>query len=183
MDEQSGSLRKAGRLTSMVLIARSAPGYSLAQRLLHWGVVLLCLTQIPTSWAIARTHMTHAFMQPAPFDLFLHRVHAWGGWLVLAFAVVRIGLRYFHGVPPLPAASSQMSAVSHALLYGLLFALPITGTGAMYVNSAAFAPIHRLLTWSLLAVAVIHAGGALWHHLVRRDEVLRRMIVGIRTAK
>ncbi|MFH1554215.1 MAG: hypothetical protein DI549_01785 [Ancylobacter novellus] len=187
MDEQSGSVRKTGQLTSVVLIARSASGYSVLQRVLHWGVVLLCLAQVPTSWAIARTHMTHAFMQPAPFDLFLHRVHAWSGWLILAFAVTRIGLRYLHGVPSLPAASSQITrwgaAVSHALLYGLLFALPITGTGAMYVNSAAFAPIHRLLTWSLLTIAVVHAVAALWHHLVRRDEVLRRMIVGIRTAK
>lgn len=187
MDEQSGSIRTVDRQAGMVLIARPAPGYSLVQRLLHWGVVLLCLAQIPTSWAIARTHMTHAFMQPAPFDLFLHRVHAWSGWLILAFAVARIGLRYLHGVPPLPAASSRItrwgSAVSHALLYGLLFALPITGTAAMYVNSATFAPIHRLLTWSLLAVAVVHAGAALWHHFVRRDEVLRRMVVGLRTSK
>lgn len=187
MDEQSGSIRKASRLTSALLVARHAAGYSVVQWLLHWGVVLLCLTQIPTSWAIARTHMTHAFMQPAPFDLFLHRVHAWGGWLVLAFAVVRIGLRYLHGVPPLPAASSQITrwgaAISHALLYGLLFALPITGTAAMYVDSAAFAPIHRVLTWSLLAVVVVHVSAALWHHLIRRDEVLRRMITGVRTAK
>ncbi|WP_371349150.1 cytochrome b [Ancylobacter sp. IITR112] len=187
MDEQSGSIRKVGRQAGMVLIARPASGYSVLQRVLHWGVVLLCLAQIPTSWAIARTHMTHAFMQPAPFDLFLHRVHAWGGWLILAFGVARIGLRYLHGVPPLPAASSRIArwgpAVSHVLLYCLLFALPITGTAAMYVNSATFAPIHRLLTWSLLAVAVVHAVAALWHHLVRRDEVLRRMIVGVRIAK
>ncbi|MFD2029265.1 cytochrome b/b6 domain-containing protein [Ancylobacter dichloromethanicus] len=75
------------------------------------------------------------------------------------------------------------AAISHALLYGLLFALPITGTAAMYVDSAAFAPIHRVLTWSLLAVVVVHVSAALRHHLIRRDEVLRRMITGVRTAK
>jgi len=75
------------------------------------------------------------------------------------------------------------AAVSHALLYGLLFVLPITGTGAMYVNTAAFAPIHRLLTWSLLAVAVVHATAAFWHNLIRCYEVLRRMTTGARTAK
>lgn len=187
MDEQSRRTRTIDRQAGMVLIEGPAPGYSVVQRLLHWSVVLLCLAQIPTSWAIARTHMTHAFMQPAPFDLFLHRVHAWSGWLILAFAVARIGLRYLHGVPPLPAAFSRITrwglALCHALLYGLLFALPITGTAAMYVNSGVFAPIHRLLTWSLLAVALIHVSAALWHHFVQHDEVLRRMVVGGRTAK
>jgi cytochrome b561 len=130
--------------------------------------------------------MSHAFMRPDPFDLFLHRVHAWSGWLILGFAVARVGLRYIHGVPPLPAGSPTItkwgSAVIHAALYGLLVALPITGTGAMYL-SPAFAPIHRMLTWSLLAVALIHAGAALWHHLVLRDDILRRMIFSIRPVK
>lgn len=52
----------------------------------------------------------------------------------------------------------------------------------MYL-SPAFAPIHRMLTWSLLAVALIHAGAALWHHLVLRDDILRRMIFSIRPVK
>lgn len=186
MDKGLGSDTPTRRLSDIVTMARQAAGYSVAQRALHWSVVLLCLTQIPTSWAIARTNMNHAFMRPDPFDLFLRQVHAWSGWLILALAMARIGLRYVHGVPPLPAGSSAIarwgSFASHTALYGLLLALPVTGTGAMYV-SYAFAPMHRLLAWSLLAVALIHAGAALWHHFVWRDEVLRRMIAGFRTSK
>lgn len=129
--------------------------------------------------------MNHAFMRPDPFDLFLRQVHAWSGWLLLALAMARIGLRYIHGVSPLPAGSSALarwgSLASHTVLYGLLLALPVTGTGAMYV-SYDFAPMHTLLAWSLLAVALIHAGAALWHHFVRRDDVLRLMTVGFRTS-
>jgi cytochrome b561 len=161
-------------------------GYSIAQRVLHWAVVLLCLTQIPTSWAIARTHMSYGFLRPAPLDLFLHSVHTWSGWLILVFAAAQLGFRYVFGVPPPPTESFAIarwgSRASHAALYGLLFALPITGTGATYI-SGSFAPIHRWLTWSLLAVACIHAAAALWHHFVRRNDVLRRIIVPVRAAE
>lgn len=182
MDEAQRA--NSGESSAGGTIARSAAGYSVVQRALHWSVVVLCLSQIPTSWAIARTHMNHAFMRPDPFDLFLHQVRAWVGWLILALAMARIGLKRIQGVPSLPASSSNLTrlgAVSiHAALYFLLFALPITGTGAMYV-SGVFAPIHRTLTWCLLAIAVVHAAAALWHHFVRRDEVLLRMIFGART--
>lgn len=187
MDERSVSIRKASRLTRTLLVARPAAGR------LFRGPAALALGRGPAVPDPDSHVMGHC---PHPHDACLHaagsirplshRVHAWGGWLILAFAVVRIGLRYLHGVPPLPAASSQITRWDsgyHALLYGLLFALPITGTGAMYVNSAAFAPIHRVLIRSLLAVAAVHAAAALWHHLIRRDEVLRRMITGVRTAK
>lgn len=167
------------------LVPPDNQSYTLAQRTLHWLVVALCISQVPTSWAIARTHMAHGFMKPDPFDLFLHSVHAWSGWAILAFAIVRLGLRVVQGVPELPDGSSTMvrwgSATSHTVLYALLFALPVTGTGAMYI-SGAFAPAHRFLTWCLLVVAILHAVAALWHHFVKRDHVLRRIILGSRAS-
>lgn len=73
--------------------ARSRTGYSIQQRAMHWAVLALCLVQIPTSWAIRRTHLAHPPAQPDPFDLFLHEVHAWSGWLILALALGQLGLR------------------------------------------------------------------------------------------
>ena len=35
---------------------------------------------------------------------------------------------------------------------------------------------HRILAWCLLACLVIHVGIALYHHLVVRDRMLRRML-------
>ncbi|HML31053.1 hypothetical protein [Xanthobacter flavus] len=32
----------------------------------------------------------------------------------------------------------------------------------------------------MLAVTVVHVSAALWHHFVQRDEVLRRMVVGMK---
>jgi cytochrome b561 len=45
-------------------------------------------------------------------------------------------------------------------------------------NRTIFHPtedIHGYLAYSLFALAGIHAAAALYHHLIRRDDVLRRM--------
>lgn len=161
------------------LLRRQAVGYSAAQRILHWTVLLLCLVQVPTSWAIARTHLAHGLIKPDPFDLFLHQVHAWSGWLILAAVAGRLALRWSYGSPPPPPESPSLirlaATASHAILYGLLMALPITGTIAMYL-SFRLAPIHSLLSWMLLAIILAHVTAALWHHFWRRDDVLVRMI-------
>lgn len=161
------------------ILCRRREGYSAAQRALHWAILFLCLLQVPTSWAIARTHIAHVLLKPDPFDLFLHDLHAWGGWLTLFFVIVQIALRYTHGAPTVSKESSWLvrwaAAASHATLYGLLIALPITGTAAMYLDFT-YGPIHRLLSWALLAVVLAHTSAALWHHFYRRDDVLRRMI-------
>ena len=36
--------------------------------------------------------------------------------------------------------------------------------------------IHALMMWILLGLVVLHAAAALYHHLVRKDAVLRRML-------
>lgn len=45
----------------------------------------------------------------------------------------------------------------------------------MYLSFRA-APLHWLLSWTLLVLALIHVAGALWHHFYRRDDILRRML-------
>jgi cytochrome b561 len=36
--------------------------------------------------------------------------------------------------------------------------------------------IHGYAMWVLLALVVVHAGAALYHHFIRHDNVLRRML-------
>lgn len=38
--------------------------------------------------------------------------------------------------------------------------------------------IHALLAYTAAALLVLHVGAALWHHFVRRDNVLKRMVPG-----
>jgi cytochrome b561 len=153
----------------------SAGRISLAHRLMHWTVLVLCLVQVPTAWAIQRTHMAHLFMKPRPFDLFLHEVHAWSGWTILALVLAQLILRFAYGRPaPVPGLSLFERAVA-AIMHAGLYAVSVTGTIAMYLTFR-IAPLHSILSWTLLILVILHASAALWHHFWRRDEVLWRMI-------
>jgi cytochrome b561 len=142
-------------------------------------ILLLCIAQVPTAWAVQRTHMVSGGLEQRPFDLFVRQVHAWSGWLIMGLAFLLLVLRIRHGRPAPVEGTSRLAqkfaAITHLTLYGLRFALAATSTVAMYLTFSV-APIHSLLSWTLLAVAVAHAGAALWHHFWRRDDVLCRMV-------
>jgi cytochrome b561 len=118
-------------------------------------------------------------IKPAPLDLFLHKVHAWSGWTILALAIILLAVRLVRGAPALPYGMSAwqrwLAYAAHAGLYGFILALAVTGTGAMYV-ARAFAPIHIALTNFGIALVLLHVLAVIWHQVVRRDGLLLRMM-------
>ena len=153
--------------------------YTETQKLLHWSVLLLCIVQFPTSWAIQRTHDFHRQgLEPEAFDLLLHKVHAFSGWTILALVGLRLFLRLLLGGPALPSIiplwQRRAAAVNHALLYVVLLALPVTGTAAMYVTQLAV-PFHQALVYLGIALVAIHVGAAIIHAFAR-DGTVARMI-------
>ena len=137
---------------------------------------------------------------PKDTQSFWINIHALIGLLVWALLMARFWWRSTHPPPPLPAEagelSRRLSRPVHLLMYALLFVIPIFGIvtfiwhgrvfdfGLFQVdfgvqkNRAVFNPtedIHGYLAYALFTVAGLHALAALWHHLVRRDQVLRRM--------
>jgi cytochrome b561 len=36
--------------------------------------------------------------------------------------------------------------------------------------------VHRIMAWTLVALLAAHVPAALWHHFIRRDDTLRRML-------
>jgi cytochrome b561 len=46
-----------------------------------------------------------------------------------------------------------------------------------------FGSIHKYLAWSAIALVVIHVCGALYHQLLRGDDILRRMLPGTRVSR
>ena len=77
-------------------------------------------------------------------------------------------------LPPLGylAASTMGSQVR---LFGTL-ALPAIAMPPRAELAIWLATAHRILAWSFLACTVIHVGVVLYHHLVVRDRMLRRML-------
>lgn len=162
---------------------------------LHWTIaVLILLVQVPAG-------LTMEAVGPGSLQNTLYNVHKTTGVTILLLAIIRLGWRWAHPVPRLPADlprwQSALAHTTHALLYLLLFLMPITGflytaMGGFPVpyfglydlarlvpeNKPAaevFKLVHVSLQYVLYALAALHVAGALQHHFIRRDWVLRRM--------
>ena len=163
---------------------------------LHWTIAaLILLVQVPAGLTMNR-------VEPGLLQNILYDTHKMTGLTVFALVVVRLAWRWANPVPELPADlppwQAGLARITHVLLYLLILAMPVSGfiytamggfpVPLFYlVNLADFVPVnkpvaavaeavHVNLIWALLAVVVLHVAGALYHHLVRRDGVLRRML-------
>ena len=163
---------------------------------LHWTIAaLILLVQVPAGLTMNR-------VEPGLLQNILYDTHKMTGLTVFALVVIRLAWRWANPVPELPADlppwQAGLARLTHGLLYLLILAMPVSGfiytaTGGFpvplfyLVNLADFVPVnkpvaavakavHLNLIWALLAVVLLHVAGALYHHLVRRDGILRRML-------
>ena len=129
--------------------------------------------------------------------------HKWAGVTVFLLALLRAGWRMTHPAPPLLAGARWEHVAAHGAhvaLYLLMLAIPLSGwlhsSAAGYQTvyfgvlpipdligkdkalSELLGEIHEVLNFLMLGVLLLHAGAALQHHWLRRDEVLRRMLPG-----
>lgn len=160
---------------------------------LHWLTALLIFIQIPLGFYAESLRLS-----PLKMDVFVW--HKSLGILVLLLLILRLLWRIKSTIPE-PLSSSQIQArlaqAAHWVLYGLMALLPISG---WIISSAANIPIklfwlvplpalvgpddalkslaaqvHEICVFVLLAVIILHIGAALRHHLLLRDNVVRRM--------
>jgi cytochrome b561 len=113
-------------------------------------------------------------------DIFGANLHVYVGLAVLALAVLRFAIRLRHGVPPAPPGESVLqrwiAAAAHLVLYGVIFAMPVTGALAWYFGYSAMGEIHELAKPLIILTVALHAAGAMWQHFVAKTDVLRRMM-------
>lgn len=178
---------------------RSSPStYGLVAIVLHWLIALLIIGQIVMGLVMVRLAD-----QRLAFDLI--QWHKSLGLLTLALVALRIVWRLLNRPPPLPAGMPRReriaALVSHAMLYALMAALPVTGwllvstsmlaipTYAFYLFVVPNLPVarsepselfwtsaHHLLAYAMIALLVLHVGAALRHHFLLRDDVLWRIL-------
>jgi cytochrome b561 len=176
--------------------------WGLAIRLLHWTSAALVLGQ----WLLGR-YMTSLGPEALAEKFVLYQRHKSLGLVILALTLVRLLWRLGEPARPdhppgMPPWQRRTAAASHALLYLLLLAMPITGFLAAAASplgiptllfglipiphpigpdarlEALLLTAHRIQGWVLAALLAIHIAAALKHHLIDRDRVLLRMIVG-----
>src|SRR5690606_9859286 len=92
----------------------------------------------------------------------------------------RLGLRLIRGVPAAPKDDPLpirlLADAIHWLIYALLIALPLAGGTAWLAGISPAADVHEFLSDILLYAIVLHVGGALFQHFIRRSDVLIRML-------
>jgi len=179
-------------------VTEAGAGYTLTARVLHWITAILVLAQIVLGIIIANKLAGEPWQDP------LYNLHKSNGAVLIPIILFRIFYRWSHPAPALPAdipAIQQFAAyTTHYLLYALVVAqvflgwiatasypapVPIYGLfnlPSIWPENRALSEqllaVHKIVGISIAVVAAMHIGAALYHHFVRKDRVLMRMISG-----
>ena len=169
----------------------SSSRYGMVTRYLHWGVGLLILLQF-LKLGDRIDEGEHWIGQTiVPWHISV-------GVLILLLAIVRLAwAARQHPRRPRPDAFVFLVRAGHFLLYACMFLMPVTGIMTMLgggygltVFGIELAPstgvetpwliaagsLHSPIAWAFVALVIGHVGAALYHHVVRRDQTLRRML-------
>jgi len=179
------------------MILRNSPErFGLLTKLLHWAIALLILSLIWLGW-----YMVDLTYYDKWYNASLHW-HRALGLLVLALALAKIGWQLY-SPPPHAAATLKpwertAARAMHVLLILMMVMIPVTGylisTSAgksipLFAGLELPALIHvdvplrdvaiEVHFWLAYATAFLvagHAGAALKHQFLNRDETLAKML-------
>jgi cytochrome b561 len=162
-------------------------------RLLHWTMATLILSMLCIGVSMVIS---------LPNYHVLVSIHRPLGIAILALVVIRFVNRQLSPLPPFPPTMSQterlLATASERTLYALMFVLPLVGWGML---SAARYPIvlygswhlpfilphdlmlyailrkaHTILAYFFFLTILAHFGAILFHTLIVRDGILKRMV-------
>ncbi|MEE9322484.1 MAG: cytochrome b/b6 domain-containing protein [Granulosicoccus sp.] len=159
----------------------SNTGYSKVQIVLHWAITLLVIQQVVLHEGIVefsealRTGGTTTAVQ-----LLMTRMHVLLGLLVFILAITRVWARIKYKAPP-PAENEKpvlimLSRLTHLALYVVVLLMPISGSLAWFGELEIAAKGHGIAKFVLVAFVLLHVVGALYHHFVLKDNIMKRML-------
>ena len=176
------------------MMKNTETSYGSVAKAFHWLLLLMLGFLIVAGNFLAS-------MPKGPEKLQAAGMHKSFGLLVLALILLRLIWRLINVTPKdpegTPAIQNFLAHAMHWALYVLMFAQPLAG---ILMSQAAGYPVSFFglfelpvlidkdpslaqffrsahgTVWVLLVLAVIgHAGAGLYHHFIRKDDVLKRM--------
>lgn len=171
----------------------NAPSYDGVACALHWLTVILIAAQFIIGWIMPDVNRDTKVEGAIWWHLLV------GGALLLII-FIRIVWRATHTPPPdkLTPWLRLVSRSTHFLLYAVLIATPLLGWAnassrgwvvrifnmiplpALTAEGSplghAMGDVHGVMAWVLFAMIVLHVCAALFHRLILKDDVMKRMI-------
>lgn len=165
---------------------------------LHWivGIAIIAV-------AVIELLRGEVFPKGSYFRETLKVLHDPAGTVVLVLVLLRLVWRSFHPAPAMPESMRNwekvMANLTHYALYAMMVTIPVTGIlytlargrpidfglfqlvfplDNLFDRNAArtLKNVHEFLGQAVLVLAFVHASAALWHHYLRKDDVLTRML-------
>lgn len=161
----------------------------------HWTTAALGLFMVPAGLLMVR--LPEGDLQNLLFNL-----HRSVGVVLFPLVLLRLIYRWRNPPPPLPddlmAVQKLAAHLNHYALYGLLLLNPLLGWWATSAYGAAInvfwlfelpplvaqnkplsetlLMVHRWVGIGIGLLIALHIGAALFHHFIRRDRILLRML-------
>ncbi len=166
---------------------------------LHWLIAIAIVGTFGVGFYMHDLPLT-------PFKLQIYSWHKWAGVTIFLLVLFRLVWRFTHRPPGppvgMPAWQHVAAEFAHRLIYVLMIAIPLSGwlmSSAKGFQTVYFgvlplpdllaknkelgnilSVVHTALNFTLAGLVVGHAGAAIKHHFVDRDDVLARMLPFIR---
>lgn len=178
-----------------MILKNTKDRYGAVSQCLHWLIALLVIVMLCVGFFLED--------MPSAYKGTAYMLHKSTGLLIFALIVVKLLWRfvspspdYARGLPRwqqilstamhhsltlllivMPLSGFMMSVASNRLpsFYGLftvtLPGIPQSKALAMCMNAS-----HQFIAWVLIGFVSLHVLGALYHLLIKRDQVMRRML-------
>ena len=176
--------------------------YTAVAKLLHWGMAVLIVGLLALGFVMTD-------MPLSPEKLQYYSWHKWAGVTVFALVWLRLAWRIVNPPPHYPDTMSRgvqlMAHLGHFALYGLMIVIPLSGwllSSAKGVQTVWFGvlplpdllekdkelghllhEVHEALNFVLLFLLAGHVAASLKHHLIDKDDILKRMLPACHTPK
>lgn len=174
--------------------------WGLVAKLLHWimaaGIAVMIACGIAMGWFLDGN---------IGLKFSVYQFHKSLGFILFCIAVLRLIWRITAADRPGPIASTRpherwLAEVVHIGLYTCLIVQPLIGWAAASASPLNIPTVvfglftlprlgradaelehllntaHDLVACALVGLLTLHAAAALWHHFIRRDETLLRML-------
>lgn len=176
-------------------LKNTANSYGSVAKFLHWLIFILVFGMIVGGLCLDYV--------PKDYKGVIYNLHKLTGLTILFLMLIRLVWKLVNVKPKLPADTTvwqrHAERVVHDLLYLLIICMPLAGW--IGSSSAGKPPhigdislglpipenevlidtmftLHEYIAYAIIVMVSIHIFAALYHHYVKKDDVLKRMLPG-----